>query len=282
MEVKEKLKFLKLIIHSDVPPVGLTGLCGGYELKEWRYDQLANWLFDEHLLDFALKYSEFNLVDGRSAPKKLREAAKTVFQSENLKRGEFGELLLHGIIKEVFDTIPAISKIYFKDGPNETVKGFDAVHIVENGVNLELWLGEVKFYSDFKRAVYDVVPELEAHFKKDYLENEFAAIVNKLDRDFPYYDRLSRLLSSNTSLDDVFSCICAPVLLTYNSDIVARHRIFDSGYIDEMLRDIERNHQHFLSKLNCPVKVHLFLLPLENKEKLSQTFIEKLTAWQKI
>lgn len=90
--MKDKLKFLKLIVHSKNPPeCGITGLCGGYELKEWRYSQFTDWLFDEHLLDFALKYSEFKMVDGKTAPKKLREAAKIIFQTDIIKRGEFGE-----------------------------------------------------------------------------------------------------------------------------------------------------------------------------------------------
>lgn len=281
--MQDKLKFLKLIVHSDTPPeCGITGLCGGYEMKEWRYGQFSDWLFDEHLLDFALKYSEFKLVDGKTAPKKLREAAKTIFQTDNVKRGEFGELLLHGIIKEAYGTIPAISKIYFKDGPNETVKGFDAVHIVANGDDLELWLGEVKFYSDFTNAVNHVVPEIEAHFKRDYLRNEFAAITNKLDKSFPHYDKLSKLIDPNTSLDEVFKSICVPVLLTYDSDLVSKHREFNDAYINEIRPEIEANHKIFLGKVKCPVRIHLFLLPFEDKMKVSKTLLEKLAAWQKI
>lgn len=281
--MKDKLKFLKLIVHSETPPeCGITGLCGGYELKEWRYNQFADWLFDEHLLDFALKYSEFKMVDGKTAPKKLREAAKIIFQTDNIKRGEFGELLLHGILKEAYDTIPAISKIYFKDGPNETVKGFDAVHVIADDTGLELWLGEVKFYNTFYNAVYDVVPEIEAHFGEIYLRNEFAAIINKLDKEFPHYDKLSKLLDPNTSLDDVFKAICVPVLLTYDSPLVKKHREFNDEYLNELLPEIEANHQAFLDKVKCPVKIHLFLCPLEDKAKLSRTLLDKLAAWQKI
>lgn len=282
MNIQDRLKFLKLIVHSDTPPCGVTGLCGGYELKEWRYGQFGTWLFDNHLLDFALTHSDLEKISQANAVERIRSAAKNVFQSDNLKRGEFGELILHGIIKECYGTIPAVSKIYFKDGPNETVKGFDAVHIVANGDDLELWLGEVKFYNDFSRAVRDVVPEINAHFQTDYLKREFAAITNKIDRSFPHYDKLVTLLDPNTSLDDVFKCICVPVLLTYDSDLVKTHREFNQAYIDEILPDIESNHKSFASKVTCPVKIHLFLLPLEDKAKLSQTLLTKLQTWQNI
>ena len=82
----------------------------------------------------------------------MRQVVMSIYQSENFKsRGEFGELLLHAIIRETYNTIPAISKIYYKDGPNETVKGFDAVHVVVTDDTLELWLGEVKFYNNISK-----------------------------------------------------------------------------------------------------------------------------------
>jgi hypothetical protein len=282
IKIQQKLKFLKLIVHSATPPCGITGLCGGYELKEWRYEKFADWLFDEHLLDFALTYEDYIKIAHDNAIKRIRAAAKNVFQSNNLNRGEFGELLLHGIIKETYDTVPAVSKIYFKDGPNETVKGFDAVHVVAIENELELWLGEVKFYNDFKRAVRDVVPEIEAHFQQKYLEKEFAAITNKIDRSFPYHDKLVKLLDPNTSLDDVFKCVCVPVLLTYDSDLVSKHKEFCQSYVDEILPEIQANHQHFMNKVTCPVKIHLFLLPLEDKSKLAQTLLNKLSVWQRL
>lgn len=281
--MQDKLKFLKLIVHSDTPPeCGITGLCGGYELKQWRYEKFSDWLFQHHLLDFALTQSDLEDINQYTAVERIKVAAKNIFQSNNINRGEFGELLLHGVIKEAYDTIPAISKIYFKDGPNETVKGFDAVHVVANGDDLELWLGEVKFYNDFKAAVRDVVPEIEAHFKENYLTKEFAAIANKIDRKFPHYDKLKKLLNPLTSLDDVFKSICVPVLLTYDSDLVIKHREFNDAYIHEIQPEVLANHKHFLEKVKCPVKIQLFLMPLEDKAKLSQTLLNKLTVWQKI
>lgn len=282
MSIQGKLKFLKLIVHSEDPPTGLTGVCGGYELKEWRYEQFSNWLFDDHLLDFALTQSDLEKINYQTAIAHMRKAARTIFQTSNLNRGEFGELILHALIKEAFDTVPAISKIYFKDGPNETVKGFDAVHVVVTNTDIQLWLGEVKFYSNFNQAVRDVLPELEAHFKREYLRNEFAAITNKIDKSFAHYDKLIKLLDPNTSLDEVFSCICVPVLLTYDSTLVSKHREFNKDYIDEILAEIEVNFQYFLGKLTSPVKIHLFVLPLEKKANLSQKLIEKLQTWQAI
>ena len=60
----------------------------------------------------------------------------------------------------------------------------------ENGLRWaaqgKLDAGEVKFYNDFATAVRDVVSEIEAHFKEDYLKKEFAAITNKSNCAFIY------------------------------------------------------------------------------------------------
>ncbi|MDJ1484328.1 DUF1837 domain-containing protein [Cytophagaceae bacterium YF14B1] len=276
-------KFLNLIVYQKQQLNSLVGLCGGYELNEWRYKQFAEWLFDYHLLDFALKYSEYKDIDFTTAAKKLRTAARIIFQTENPRRGEFGELLLHGVIKEAFNTTPAITKIYFKDGPNETVKGFDAVHVVANDNNLELWLGEVKFYNDFHTAVSHVVTEIQDHLQKDYLRNEFLAINNKLDNTFPHYEKLRKLLDTNTSLDQIFDAICIPVLLTYDSTIVKKHNKLSEQYTTELREELIAYDLHFWKKLgSCQVKVHLFLVPLEDKAKLFETLLEKLKLWQNI
>src|SRR5690606_14907054 len=105
-----------------------------------------------------------------NAIKLIKRAAKTVYQSEKYeKRGEFGEILLHIGMRQFYETLPAISKVFYKTSSNETVKGFDAVHIVRNPEGLELWVGETKFYRCIKTAIRDVVPEIIEHLETNYL-----------------------------------------------------------------------------------------------------------------
>src|SRR5690606_2224805 len=140
-----------------------TGASAGYEAGQWRHEQMADYLFD-WLLEFALKYSELEDLNSSSARRLLQKAARTVFNTPKYqKRAEFGELLLHALVRAAVNSQPAISKIYYKTSANETVKGFDAVHVGENGDELELWLGEVKFYKDLSAAIREVTKELEAH-----------------------------------------------------------------------------------------------------------------------
>lgn len=279
-------KFFKIIVHDDSSIPTLLGICAGFENGEWRGQRLADNLFN-CIPDFCLSYSEVHEVDSTEWMDKLRKSVAMIYNSPKYKsRGEFGELLLHYILKDFYKTIPAISKMYFKDGPNETVKGFDAVHVIENDEGLlDLWLGEVKFYKNASQAIKDVIPEIEEHFAHDYLRTEFIAITNKLDKESPFYEKLSQLISPNTSLDEIFERICVPVLITFNSKVIDKHVKYTNAYKEEMKTEMEKYFNQFESqfeKLGIDIEVHLFLLPLKTKETFVQMLNNKLNLWQQL
>lgn len=279
-------KFFKIIVHDESSIPTLLGICAGFENGEWRGQRLADNLFN-CIPDFCLSYSEVHEVDSAEWMDKLRKSVAMIYNSPKYKsRGEFGELLLHYILKDFYKTIPAISKMYFKDGPNETVKGFDAVHVIENNEGLlDLWLGEVKFYKDASQAIKDVIPEIEEHFAHDYLRTEFIAITNKLDKESPFYEKLSQLISPDTSLDEIFERICVPVLITFNSKVIDKHVKYTNAYKEEMKTEMEKYFNQFESqfeKLGIDIEVHLFLLPLKTKETFVQMLNTKLNLWQQL
>ena len=264
----------------DLSP-GVTGLCVGYEFGSWRNDQFADHVLD-WLPEFALSWSEAANVHAGNARRLIRRAAQLVYATDKYNtRGEFGELFLHIAIRQVFQTVPAVSKIYFKDAVNDTVKGFDCVHVVAHGETLELWLGEAKFYSDIASAVRAACESLEAHTDADYLRTEMAAIRSKVAPDWPYADRLKRLMSEETSLDDVFDALAIPVLLTYDSDAVQGHARVCDDYVSDFCDEISTHYQRFAqSNPLTKLRVHLFLLPLEQKTRLQDSLDAQLKLWQ--
>lgn len=94
-------------------------------------------------------------------------------------RGEFGELLLHLLLREYKGTIPLISKVYFKDSPGVPAHGYDAVHITPD--KQILWLGESKLYGDVKDGLKALLQDLDEHFKKDYINEQFSIIKKNLE-----------------------------------------------------------------------------------------------------
>ena len=274
-------RFLDFLVHDlDLTP-GLTGASVGYEQTIWRREQFADHIL-EWLPEFALSPKESASLRTNNAVTLIRKAARSIYATDKYRRrGEFGELILHILMRQVFHTIPAISKIYYKDSANDTIKGFDAVHVVNSRPELELWLGEAKFYRDIRAAIRDVVSELRVHTEGDYLRQEFALIGNKIDDDWPSSEALRDLIHQNRSLDEVFSRMCIPVLLTYDSAVVDRHQVVDDNYIADFTNEINRNYEHFRAAgLPPAITVHLFLLPLEQKAELVAALHERLRAWQ--
>ncbi len=283
-------KFLNVIFHE----VGELGddlvLCAGFERGEWRNDQLADHVM-EWLPEFALNYSELNEIGHANALRMFKKAAKIVYQTEKYgSRGEFGEVLLHIAIRQVYKTLPAVSKIYYKSAANETVKGFDAVHVVKKDGLLELWIGETKFYNNVTKAIYDVSKEIVDHLETDYLKSEFILIKNKIDPLWPEAEKLKTLLHENTSLDEVFERVCIPILLTYDSKIVGDSSVSNNEYKDGIRDEVEKAYSNMREKLNIeyeskyskqfPLTAHIILIPLKEKKKLVAALDDRLKAFQ--
>jgi hypothetical protein len=239
--------FFEVRVHdlAAVPP--LTGVCAGYESGAWRCDQLAGHLISL-LPDFALTYEEKEQLTVDNAAEKFVQAAKSVYTSKGSRfrrRGEAGELLLHAICREVFRTLPAIARYYYKDSANDTVKGFDSVHVRVGSDGLELWLGESKLYKSVSRAIAAVIKDLRKHTRRNYLRGEFVAIINKIDDTWPYAARLKTLLDPRISLDRVFERVCIPVLLTYESSTVRKHRRVTQEFKKDFEREVQKHHGSF-------------------------------------
>ncbi|MFH9062227.1 DUF1837 domain-containing protein [Streptomyces coeruleorubidus] len=285
--------FLEVIVDDTTITPALSGICAGFESGEWRARQLARRLF-KGIIDFALSHSERKEFDSDTGMEMIGRAVRKIYTSEKYtSRGEFGELLLHVTLREVFRTQVAVSKIYFKDASNDTVKGFDAVHIVENGDELELWLGEVKFYTDLARAIRDVRQELHDHLATDYLRHEFMAIEGKIDKEWKHAPTLQRMLHEDVSLDEIFDNITIPVLLTYDSKVVADRvtqlkgnpQLSPNTTIEEYRANFEAEVRKGWDKfvaagLPPRVKIRLILVPLHLKSVLIRALHERLMSWQ--
>lgn len=282
--------FLNVIFHKIGEMGDDLALCAGFERDNWRNEQLADHVM-EWLPEFALDYSELNEISHANAIRMTKKAAKIVYQTEKYGlRGEFGEVLLHIAIRQVYKTIPAISKIYYKSAVNETVKGFDAVHVVKRADELELWIGETKFYENVTKAIYDVSKEIIEHLETDYLRSEFILIKNKIDQNWPEAETLKSLLHENTSLDDVFKRVCIPILLTYDSEVVGNSKSCDEEYKENIKNELVLSYENLRGKLNSeynnkfsknfPLVAHIILVPLKEKKKLIAALDTRLKALQ--
>ena len=261
----------------------LLGLNVGYECSAWRYEAFASFLF-EWLVEFTTSFSDLRKLTHGNLVRMVSRAANTVYNTDKYrKRGEFGELLLHAILRELFDTEPAVSKLFYKSAINDTVKGFDAVHVRKNRFgDVELWLGEVKFYSSITEAIKSVTSEIADHLRAAKMHEEFMCVGKLVDENWEFAPYVKKLFDRNTSLDEVFRCVCIPVLLTYESSVVQDAREISNEFIKKLKVEFYKIQKDFKAKAPATkVKIHLILLPIESKEKLVSTLNEKLTGWQR-
>lgn len=245
----------------------------------WRAEALAKHLID-WVLDFALRRDEREHLSPGRAVEAIRRAVKITFGNGN-DRGVPGEILLHAVCRQFFGSDTVISKVWFKTAANNTYHGFDAVHCVHMAGELQLWLGEAKFYSDLDDAMRSALADLRDHLAHDYLRAEFTLIASKIDDAHPHAGELRTLMHPNTSLDTVFDRLVVPVLVAYDSPAAIGH----DHVCDEYRADLEAEVRHAWAKFqrrldtNVAVTVKLFLVPMAAKKALLDALDKELAPW---
>jgi hypothetical protein len=261
----------------------MTTLCAGFERGEWRESGFVSHLFD-YLLEFAMKWSELRKLNSATAVRMIEDAARRVYETEKYgQRGEFGELLLHAALRSQFSSEPAVSKLFYKSADNDTVKGFDCVHVVAgNDGGLELWLGEAKFYADIGDAIRAALTSLSELTSTDRLKREFVLVSGLVDDDWPHAPAFKALISDRRSLDEVFQVLRIPVLLTYNSDVVDAATAVDVSYERALRAEVENILGRFKEpdRLPADIYVHLILVPLKDKDSFQSAMHSRLRELQ--
>lgn len=281
----------------------------------YAYDNFAD-AFSDNILEYAFAYAT---IPRNEITKKHREAAKSLIKLHELqklktyfdenvpeykwdkdflnwyrKKGVFGEVILHMVLKEFKNTIPLVSKMYFKDSFSQEAKGFDAVHVSENGKTL--WLGETKFYTSWKKhgvvsgGVDELVEDLKNHFSKDYLSEQFVIIKRGLEAQYEHPQRSAWIekLNKPILLKDIFEYIRIPLLCIYEDGIA-------SDYL-EAINEVTQNSgivshtmevQDYFNSINdYPFKEYiqtvLILMPIEAKNRLIKIMLERIWHMQSI
>ena len=127
-------------------------------------------------------------------------------------------IIITFVVERIQNTIPLISKVYFKDSTSVPAHGFDAVHVSEK--EKILWLGESKLYDDSKKGIKALVQDLNEHINTDYLNDQFLIIEKNLDNNsIPNRDKWIDTIRSCKKLGDKLNIINIPMLCTYTDDI---------------------------------------------------------------
>lgn len=299
------------VIKQKISEANLATYLVGFDfddsgIKAYRWDDLISVLTDV-IPEFAFGFHNGSCTPNTQLVKKVCDAAKSIYNidifqqvrdiysnnghitddvtDQYLRKGEFGELILHLLLRDFHSTIPLISKIYFKDSLGLPVHGFDAVHVQPN--TRALWLGESKLYIDGKKGIQALIDDILNHFKRDYLKQEFTIVSRKIEPfdNIPEKNHWLNILDSSTTLEEQLNSITIPLLCTYSSDSF-------NSYNDETLPDFIRDYEtevrdlqrYFDTNNNHPLKTNLniilLLFPVKCKVELVKRLHHNLSLLQ--
>lgn len=273
--------FLERVIFEDGDLPVRGAHCAGFELEAWRCNAFANHLV-EWLPEYALPEEELDIHHGNIFVR-LQEAAYRVYTSEKYeKRGEVGEIALHAICRQFFDTVPISPRVFYKSASNDVVKSFDMVHARYPGDDqLELWLGEAKLYQNARAGVAAAIESVKEHLDADFLRKEKFLLGRQLSPKIPMHDRIVELFKSQVSLDHLLAAAVFPICILANSDAIAASTKIDADYIERLSPELATLTKLVRgSGLTDRVRVLLFYVPLGDKEALLDKFDARLKALQ--
>lgn len=256
--------------------------CAGFELSEWRCDGLADNLM-EWITDYALKSDELRDSNHTNNYVRLKQAASRVYISENYKRrGEVGEIAAHAICRTYFGTIPVAARVNYLSASNDPVKAFDLVHVrYIKDDQIELWLGEAKFFKSRDGAISDAITSIGKHINAGFLKNEKLLLGPQISSDIPHSNKIKALLASETSLDELIENAVFPVLVAANSDAITGHTEKCEAYSKSVSDEMNVLWQKLtLSGLTKKIRIKLIYVPLLNKDELNKAFDNRLKALQ--
>lgn len=271
-----------ILTRLTEPNESLESYCAGFELSEWRCSGLADNLI-EWIIDYALKSDELRDTNHTNTFVRLKQAASRVYTSEKYeRRGEVGEIAAHAVCRTYFDTIPVAARVNYLSASNDPVKAFDLVHVrYVSGDNIELWLGEAKFFKNRSDAIKDAIASINSHITAGFLKNEKLLLGPQVSNDIPHSAKIRALLSAEASLDELISSAVFPVLIAANSDAASNHVAATDDYSAKVADEMSALWDKLkASGLTEKIRLKLIYVPLGDKDALNKAFDERLKGLQ--
>lgn len=160
------------------------------ELAKIIYNGIVEYAVNE----YELNYDDLEKEQAKVLARRIRYNSNAT-DFTKLKYGFYGEVLLDLILRCFLKTDVLLARGYlYSPIEKSEVKGVDAFHIMEWDDNVELWLGEAKFYVNYKKPVDDVLGKISYSLSDEYVHDNFLALIDWQDRFSHSNSRLSGIL----------------------------------------------------------------------------------------
>ncbi|MEJ6389803.1 DUF1837 domain-containing protein [Gymnodinialimonas sp. 2307UL20-7] len=254
-------------------------MCPDYAVGDWRYKKLSDHLFD-WLPDAALKSQERRALLG-DPMQMIGQACRRVFDvSDPSKRGEIGEILLHALCRQEYDTSPFVARLFYKMRSNDSVTSVDMAHVLQNEETglLELWLGEAKLYGSAREARQSALKSIKPLWDTEFLEEMKALIGPKVETNAPYANELTWLFADQTSLDKIIERIVVPICIAADFDATKGAASRDNDYVAAVTKELQKCKKYFDKRVPDKVRFVLIFVPLDCKAKLEKRFNDRVQS----
>lgn len=255
--------------------------CAGFDSGAWRCDGFAFHLA-EWLPDYALREDELS-INHANALLKYNQAAARVYTSDKYEnRGEVGEIALHAICRDFFETIPISPRVFYKSASNDVIKAFDMVHVrFPEGNNPEIWLGESKIYKNSSRAISDAIKSVTTHIDSGFLNNEKILLGPQIPKSTPNYAEIAKIFSKNSKIDDFLSSAVFAIGILCESQSAAKAKVADEKYLSESKSELAALSAAVTkSGLADKIRIAVFYIPLPSKKAIIDAFDKRLKGLQ--
>ena len=239
---------------------------------EWRCAELAEYLVDwlpEITLPPRVLANHHRIVGARALTKQAVESIGSgVVDYEAL----LAHLLLHVILRHYHRSEPITCKLF---SASKTDATFMNCHVVPKASGDQFWLGQSKItatmnWNDVTKAMSF---DLENLIDRDFLRKERDLILQYREPQHLRSTTLEKALSRHAKLDDLTKVLNIPVLIAYDSAILARGYIDD--YVHQLREEVTAGYEALKNQLSSGLKdirVHVFLIPVQGAANLLNTF----------
>lgn len=248
-----------------------------YERKVWRSRQLARHLAD-WVPELTLKASELVEITPLNMRAKFEAGLKVVKAERALDVGNLlGETLLHAVLRHWFGSEPIPCKLFHRSTHGDKVT--KNAHLVHGENGDELWIGRTHLFEEQDPA--PLFARISAELS-DALDTELLVeerdIILQLREPQHYTDHaIGAALSPGAPIDDFIRVLCLPLLIAYDSAVLSMGHADD--YQARLLEEITQLGDGVTASLPASVqevRVHIFMIPVENLAVLKDQFADYL------
>ena len=243
-----------------------------YDQNEWRCKELVEYLVN-WIPEVVLSPEILSTYDHLSARTILPRAIEECEAHGHLTlQTLLSELMLHAILRHHHNSEPIACKIfYMKAG----MLAFSSAHVVLDESGDQLWLGQTQISTaaDRDQIPSAIASALKAAFDKDVLKREHKTILQLRHPRHLSDHNLGRSMTANGKIDDLLSVLHVPILIAYDSDVLSQG--FTEDYIDHLRIEADGVYEGVKESVSSDfrdIRVHIFLVPLECADALTQTF----------